>query len=280
VLDAVAAVGGEPFGGDLANFAEMYRVLNGDSLEPIRSLDELAAWRETESKYIGLVTQVTEGLSAGRLMPLGRDLVNDPGSYYRFDSRSVELRRLFSARPMLEGRRLATTTTIRFPDADGGDVPAYLTLPVESPGSQLAAVILPRGPQPRDDWGFDWLTQFLAARGYAVLQVDFEGSEGFSEDWTGDGGFAAWQRVVGDLEHGRKWLIAEGIADPSLLVRREDDERDRLGSHRPELGNGELPLAQQLKEQGLERVIDLVDLVDEENARLVLVQQRAKQGTR
>ena len=141
----------------------------------------------------------------------------DPGSYYRFDSRSNELDRLLSTRPLLDGRRLAATKIIRFPDGAGRDVAAYLTLPIDPQASRPPAVLLPRGPHPRDDWGFDWLTQFLAARGYAVLEVDFEGSQGFSEDWTGEGGFAAWERVVADLEHGRRWLVDDGIIDPSRV---------------------------------------------------------------
>jgi hypothetical protein len=82
-LEALSAVTGEPFVGDLANFAAMYRVLIGDSLEPIRSAEELVAWRDTETKYIGLVTKVSERLTTGKMLPLGRDIRNDPGSYFR-----------------------------------------------------------------------------------------------------------------------------------------------------------------------------------------------------
>lgn len=83
VIQALGHVSTEPFAGDLANFAEMYRVLIGDALEPVRSIEELRAWQDTESKFITLVSQVTERLTVGKLLPLGRDVPDDPGSYYR-----------------------------------------------------------------------------------------------------------------------------------------------------------------------------------------------------
>lgn len=83
VIQALGRVSTEPFAGDLANFAEMYRVLIGDSLEPVRSIEELRAWQDAESKFIALVSKVTERLTVGKLMPLGRDIPDDPGSYYR-----------------------------------------------------------------------------------------------------------------------------------------------------------------------------------------------------
>lgn len=142
----------------------------------------------------------------------------DPGTYYRFDVEKRELLKIMPAHPLLADRRLAHMKPLHHPSADGNRIPAYLTLPVRSDGKPLPAVILPHGgPESRDVWGFDWLPQFFAARGYAVLQSNFRGSGGFGVDWTGEGGFRAWRLVVSDLEHGAKWLIDEGIADPDRL---------------------------------------------------------------
>jgi len=142
----------------------------------------------------------------------------DPGTYYRFDVEKRELLQVMRAHPLLADRPLAHMKPLHHPSEDGKRIPAYLTLPVRSDGNPLPAVILPHGgPESRDVWGFDWLPQFFAARGYAVLQSNFRGSGGFGDDWAGEGGFRAWRLVVSDLEQGAQWLVDEGIADPDRL---------------------------------------------------------------
>src|SRR5262249_21739608 len=110
---------------------------------------------------------------------------SDPGVYYLFDRKSRELATFLVARRQLEGVKLATVRPITYPAADGVSIPAYLTLP---PGLEsakgLPAIVLPHGgPSARDEWGFDWLSQFFAARGYAVLQPNFRGSSGYGDAW-------------------------------------------------------------------------------------------------
>jgi dipeptidyl aminopeptidase/acylaminoacyl peptidase len=120
---------------------------------------------------------------------------------------------------MLEGRRLAGVQPIVIPEADGVKIPAYLTLPVGGTGKNLPTVVLPHGgPTARDGWGFDWLAQFLAARGYAVIQPNYRGSAGYGEEWLGQNGFQAWQAAIGDITASARHLVAQGIADPSRLV--------------------------------------------------------------
>src|SRR4029453_6469019 len=90
----------------------------------------------------------------------------------------------------LEGKPLASVKAISYPAADGTRVPAYLTLPPGKEAKGLPAVVLPHGgPSARDEWGFDWLAQFLAARGYAVIQPNYRGSSGFGEDFQNENGF-------------------------------------------------------------------------------------------
>jgi len=79
-------------------------------------------------------------------------------------------------------------------------------------------VILPHGgPESRDNWGFDWIAQFLAAKGYAVLQSNYRGSGGYGSDWTGEGGFRAWRAAIDDLTDGARYLVDQGIADPARI---------------------------------------------------------------
>ena len=87
-------------------------------------------------------------------------------------------------RPQLENVRLATVRSITYPAADGTRIPAYLTLPPGSDGKNLPAIVMPHGgPGARDEWGFDWLAQYFAARGFAVLQPNFRGSAGYGDEW-------------------------------------------------------------------------------------------------
>jgi dipeptidyl aminopeptidase/acylaminoacyl peptidase len=78
--------------------------------------------------------------------------------------------------------------------------------------------VLPHGgPGARDEWGFDWLSQYYASRGYAVLQPNFRGSSGYGDAWFNQNGFKSWQVAVGDVLDAGHWLIAQGIADPAKL---------------------------------------------------------------
>ncbi len=59
---------------------------------------------------------------------------------------------------------------VRYSTRDGTEVPAYLTLPPGSDGKNLPTIVMPHGgPEARDEWGFDWLSQYYAQRGFAVL---------------------------------------------------------------------------------------------------------------
>lgn len=144
---------------------------------------------------------------------------NDPGRYFVFDKTAKNLAEVMLVRPELEKRPLASVRSVRVKGADGASIPAYLTLPVGSSGKNLPAVVLPHGgPSARDEWGFDWLAQFLAARGYAVLQPNYRGSAGFGDAWLVQNGFKSWKTSIGDITASAKWLASEGIADPNRIA--------------------------------------------------------------
>lgn len=109
--------------------------------------------------------------------------------------------------------------SITFPATDGTAIPAYLTLPPGGEGRNLPAVILPHGgPQARDEWGFDWMAQYLAHLGYAVLQPNYRGSAGYGAEWLRENGFRGWQTSVDDIAAGGRWLAAQGIADSRRMA--------------------------------------------------------------
>jgi dipeptidyl aminopeptidase/acylaminoacyl peptidase len=142
----------------------------------------------------------------------------DPGTFYRFDLKQNQLLRISPQYPPLESRSLSPMTPIRYAARDGVEIPAYLTLPATTAEGALPTVILPHGgPESRDYWEFDWLAQFMAAKGYVVLQSNYRGSGGYGSDWSGLGGFRAWRTAINDLTDGAKYLVAEGVSDPDRI---------------------------------------------------------------
>jgi len=142
----------------------------------------------------------------------------DPGAFYRLDLETHKLSRIGDMYPKLKGHRLAPMKSVRYAAQDGTEIPGYLTLPSEDPATGLPAVIFPHGgPTARDYWGFHWIVQFLAAKGYAVLQSNFRGSAGYGGEWVGEGAFRSWRLAIGDITDGAKYLIESGIADPNRV---------------------------------------------------------------
>ncbi len=143
----------------------------------------------------------------------------DPGRYYLFDRTTKKLAEVMPDRPELAGFQLSPVKAVSYKAADGTMVPAYLTLPPGSDGKNLPAIVMPHGgPEARDEWGFDWLAQFFAHQGYAVLQPNFRGSSGYGENWFMKNGYQSWRTAIGDVNDAGRWLKAEGIAAPGKLA--------------------------------------------------------------
>lgn len=145
---------------------------------------------------------------------------SDPGRYFVFDKAARSLNEILVARPSLEGVALASVKPVNYPARDGTSIPGYLTLPPGKADARgLPAVLLPHGgPSARDEWGFDWLAQYLANQGYAVLQPNYRGSAGYGDAWLQNNGFQSWRTSIGDVTDGARWLVAQGIADADRLA--------------------------------------------------------------
>ncbi len=143
----------------------------------------------------------------------------DPGRYFLYEKATRRMGELLPVRPQLARTTLATVRPVSYPAADGTMIPGYLTLPAGSDGKGLPAIVMPHGgPGARDEWGFDWLAQFFAARGYAVLQPNFRGSTGYGDGWFQKNGFQSWRIAVGDVNDAGRWMQAQGIAAPGKLA--------------------------------------------------------------
>jgi acetyl esterase/lipase len=143
----------------------------------------------------------------------------DPGAYYLLDRTSKKMEAVLLSREFVDPAKLAPVQSISYPAADGTMIPAYLTMSKDGPAKGRPTVVLPHGgPSARDSWSFDWLAQFLAARGYAVIQPNYRGSSGYGEDFLGENAFRDWKTAMSDISASGKYLVAQGIADPNKLA--------------------------------------------------------------
>lgn len=142
----------------------------------------------------------------------------DPGASYLYDRTTKKLTLQYQAREKLNRAHLAPMKAVRYPSSDGLEVPAFLTLPKGVEAKNLPAIIVPHGgPWYRDSWGYNSFAQFLANRGYAVLQPNFRGSTGYGKKFI-DAGNKQWgEKMQDDITWGAKYLAAQGIADPKKI---------------------------------------------------------------
>ena len=142
------------------------------------------------------------------------------GTYYYYDIKNDNLTKLADLSPWLNEDDMAFMKPIKYKSRDGLTIPGYLTLPLDyKKGEKLPVIINPHGgPWARDNWGFNPEIQFLANRGYAVLQMNFRGSVGYGREFW-EISFKQWGKTMqDDITDGVNWLIEEGIADPDRIA--------------------------------------------------------------
>ncbi|WP_260484298.1 alpha/beta hydrolase family protein [Sphingomicrobium flavum] len=160
------------------------------------------------------------GASAdGNILLLSASSDANPGELYVLNQTTKEMSPLMQLRPQFQGQPQSSVKPVTYKSRDGADIPAYVTMPKGHDGKPIGAIVMPHGgPSSRDYWGFDWLSQFFAARGYAVIQPNYRGSQGYGEDFQNGNGFQGWRTAVTDIEDAARYLIAEGIADADRIA--------------------------------------------------------------
>lgn len=139
---------------------------------------------------------------------------DDPGTYYFYDRTAARMGAFAVANDRLMGKQLGSSEPVRYKARDGLEIRGYLTLPPGKTASNLPLVVMPHGgPFARDSWGYDPWVQYLASKGYAVLQPNFRGSTGFGRAFV-EAGIGQWGRgMQDDIDDGVKWLASRGTAD-------------------------------------------------------------------
>lgn len=139
----------------------------------------------------------------------------DPGATYIWDRKAQTLALQYLIREEIPRPSLSQRQPYQFKSSDGLTIHGYLTLPKGLPAKSLPLIVWPHGgPWARDIYGYDTFAQFLANRGYAVLQPNFRGSTGYGKQFLNAGNGEWGRKMQDDLTWGVKALVSAGTADP------------------------------------------------------------------
>ena len=177
-----------------------------------------AEYKSLQKQLPGKEIGFTSTTKDEKLFIVSASADTDPGTVYLYDRTTKKMTLQYQAREKLNRAYLAPMKAVTYKSSDGMEIPAYLTLPKGVEPRNLPAVIVPHGgPWYRDSWGYNSFAQFLANRGYAVLQPNFRGSTGYGKKFI-DAGNKQWgDKMQDDVTWGAKYLIAQGIADPKRV---------------------------------------------------------------
>ncbi len=143
----------------------------------------------------------------------------EPGERWLFERATKKLTFQYRNYEKLPREALAPMKAVKYPSSDGLEIPAFLTVPKGVPAKNLPLVVFPHGgPWYRDSWRYHPYAQFLANRGYAVLQPNFRGSTGYGKKFI-DAGNKQWgDKMQDDLTWGVKYLVGNGTVDAKRVA--------------------------------------------------------------
>lgn len=191
-------------------------------------LDQRVRWLDpvTEARHKALtaalpgrVIGIEDYTRDGKLVLFKAVSRNHPGIYYLADYSTNKVEMVGQEYPQLAKVQLGKVSSMTYAARDGYKIPAYLTMPSNGNTKNLPLVVLPHGGPRANDSGvdFDWWSQFLATRGYVVLQPQYRGSTGFGQKHE-LAGYRQWGKLMqDDVTDGVKQLVADGTADPKRV---------------------------------------------------------------
>jgi dipeptidyl aminopeptidase/acylaminoacyl peptidase len=179
--------------------------------------------QDIQAKVDALLPATNNLLDCGQCDQLKSILVTSssdrqPVVYRLFDPATGQLETLANSRPWIDARQMAKADMVRIPTRDGMSMPVHITMPIGPKATAPMVVLVHGGPWERGSlWAWDPEPQFLASRGYVVVEPEFRGSRGFGSKWY-RGGFKQWGLAMqDDVADAALWAIKEGYADPKRV---------------------------------------------------------------
>ena len=168
-------------------------------------------------RTVNRLTLPWEGDSPWVLIEAFADI--QPTQFFLFNRLTRQFTRLGAKRPDIDAKQMGAMDLHWIKARDGLELPVWLTLPKGGAKNLPMVVLVHGGPFAMGpSWRWDAEAQFLAARGYAVLQPQFRGTKGFGEAHY-KGGWRQWGKAMQtDLADATRWAIAQGIADPKRIA--------------------------------------------------------------
>jgi dipeptidyl aminopeptidase/acylaminoacyl peptidase len=210
----IAAAFEDPYSGAVVGVYESGSETNVHWLEPAAAHRQEVLQRAFPSRQVHVYGWTADGTKT-----LARvESPNSPPIYYLVDFATHRADIAAEEYPALANVPLGELKKITYKARDGTEIPAYLTLPPDKAARPGPLVVLPHGgPNARDYPTFDWIVQFLASRGYAVLQPQFRGSTGFGDAFE-KAGYRQWGGLMqDDVTDGVQAMIEQGVADPRRI---------------------------------------------------------------
>ncbi len=221
----IVAVSGYDFDGDLIFDYKKKKLLGVTFLNDARATywldaDMKEVQRRVDEKLAGTINIVRIGREGlGRFVMVESYSDTQPSVFSSFDRETANFKGMGSTFPKIDASQMAQQDMVRITAQDGLPIPAYLTLPQGKSKTNLPMIVLVHGgPYLRgSSWEWNAQVQFLASRGYAVLQPEFRGSAGFGFKHF-QAGWKQWGRAMQeDIADAARWAIKTGVADPARI---------------------------------------------------------------
>ena len=191
--------------------------LQGKSQDEIWLDPDMARLKaQFEAAVPGKQVHILDVAQGGQRMLVRIDRPDSPGALYLFDTGTGRLHRIAWYNERLQNEALNPVKVVQYKARDGLEIEAILTLPKAREPKKLATIVLPHGgPWAHDQASYDYLAQFLAAQGYAVIQPNFRGSTGYGEAFERKGEGQLGLAMQDDVNDALGFLVKEGVADPA-----------------------------------------------------------------